>query len=90
MIVLRPGDVFGNHLHERSTESLIVMEGMAELWVNRVTCIALHAGNLIQIEAGEEHFVRNISNAEFRAIFVKAPWIAQDNIDKAWTPPETS
>lgn len=85
-VVLRPGDAFGNHLHERHTESFIAVEGVAEVWIDRRTRVELRAGQILHAEPGEEHFLRNASDAPFRAVFVKTPWADGDKIERPWTP----
>ncbi|MGD9607375.1 MAG: cupin domain-containing protein [Leucobacter sp.] len=86
LVVLRPGDEFGNHLHERHTESFVVLEGTAEIWIDRTQRVVLGEGEMLRAEPGEEHFVRNVSDRPFRALFVKTPWVDGDKIDRPWAP----
>ncbi len=52
------GDEFGNHLHEHHTESFVVLEGRAEIWLDRDTCKVVSVGDVLRAEPHEEHFVR--------------------------------
>ncbi len=85
-VVLRPGDTFDNHLHEKHTESFVVLEGRAEIWLDRTTRVVVSAGEVLRAEPGEEHFVRNPFDETFRAVFVKTPWVDGDKVDRPWTP----
>ncbi|WP_424937138.1 MULTISPECIES: cupin domain-containing protein [Bacteria] len=85
-VVLRPGDVFANHLHEHHTESFLVLEGAAEIWLDRSERLVVSAGQLVHARPGEEHLVRNPFDATFRAVFVKAPWTDGDKVDRPWEP----
>lgn len=70
-VVLRPGDVFDNHLHEAHTESFVVLEGAAEIWLDRTERCIVRAGDILHARPGEEHLVRNPFDEVFRAVFVK-------------------
>lgn len=85
-IVLRPGDEFANHLHEHHEESFLAVEGEAELWIDREGPVRLAAGEFVSCPPNVEHFLRNTSGAPFRALFIKAPGVAADKIDRPWHP----
>ena len=86
VVVLRPGDEFANHLHEHHTESFVVIEGRAEIWLDRDTRRVVTVGDVLRAEPHEEHFVRNPFAETFRAVFVKTPWVDGDKVDRPWTP----
>jgi quercetin dioxygenase-like cupin family protein len=88
VVVLRPGDEFGNHLHEHHTESFLVLAGTAELWLDRNERIPLVEGDFVPARPGVEHYLRNISDASFTAFFVKAPGVSGDKIERPWRPAE--
>lgn len=88
VVVLRPGDQFANHLHEHHTESFVIIEGCAELWLKRADCVVLTVGDVLRAEPGEEHYLRNPFTETFRAVFVKTPWVDGDKVDCPWTPEE--
>lgn len=85
-VVLRPGDDFGNHLHNSHTESFVVLQGVAEVWLNRSTRVVIQQGDLLRAEPGEEHYVRNSFSEPFKALFIKTPWVDGDKVDLPWTP----
>ncbi|WP_158685260.1 cupin domain-containing protein [Microbacterium halophytorum] len=85
-VVLRPGDEFGNHLHEHHTESFVALEGEAEVWIDRTRCTTLRAGEILHANPGEEHFLRNVAGSVFRAVFVKTPWVDGDKVERPWQP----
>lgn len=88
-VVLRPGDVFDNHVHELHTESFVVLEGRAAIWIDRETRYVVSAGDILHARPGEEHLVTNPFDETFRAVFVKSPWVDGDKIDRPWRPEET-
>lgn len=88
VVVLRPGDEFGNHLHEHHTESFVVLAGRAEIWIDRRLRSVVSAGDVLRAEPSEEHFVRNPFDETFRAVFVKTPWVDGDKVERPWTPEE--
>lgn len=89
-VVLRPGDEFGNHLHEHHTESFFVIAGEAEIWFDRAESATVSAGDMVRALPGVEHYLRNTSTSEFRALFIKSPWVDQDKIERPWTPEEAA
>lgn len=90
VIVLRPGDAFDNHLHEHHTETFIVLEGSAEVFIDRDAPVTISAGDLVRAEPREEHLLRNPFDRPFRAVFVKTPCVEGDKIDRPWSPDTSS
>lgn len=86
VVVLRPGDEFANHLHRQHTESFVVLEGRAEVWLDRQGPHPIGPGDVLHARPGQEHFLRNPYDVVFRAVFVKAPWVDADKVDAPWTP----
>ena len=86
VVRLRPGDDFGNHLHERHTESFLVLEGEAEVWFERQERVVIRQGDFIAAPPNVEHYFRNVGVVPFVAFFTKAPGVAGDKIDRPWTP----
>jgi quercetin dioxygenase-like cupin family protein len=69
----------------------VVLEGRAEIWLDRDTRRVVSAGDVLRAEPHEEHFVRNPFDETFRAVFVKTPWVDGDKVDRPWTPdPESA
>lgn len=86
VVVLRPGDEFANHLHHEHTETFVVLEGTATLWLDRAERLDLRPGDLIPVPAGVEHHLSADGPDVFRALFLKTPWVDGDKQDVAWTP----
>lgn len=86
VVRLRPGDDFANHFHEHHTESFFVVDGTAELWLDRATRLVLTPGDFVQCTPGVEHYLRNVDVSTFTAFFVKAPGVSADKVDTPWTP----
>jgi len=86
VVVLRPGDAFANHLHRAHTESFVVLEGRAEVWLDRAAPVTIAAGDVLHARPEQEHYLRNPFDTVFRAVFVKAPWVDGDKVDAPWTP----
>ncbi|WP_430592221.1 cupin domain-containing protein [Humidisolicoccus flavus] len=85
-VTLRPGDTFANHFHEHHTESFFVIEGEAELWLDRATVQRLSDGDFVQCTPQVQHYLRNVSDAPFTAFFIKSPGISGDKVDAPWEP----
>lgn len=88
VILLRPGDAFAAHLHERHTESFVTLDGRAELWLDRRGPVLLQPRVLVHARPGVEHFLRNPFVDPFVALFVKTPWVDGDKVDVDWLPTE--
>jgi quercetin dioxygenase-like cupin family protein len=88
VVRLRPGDDVVNHLHSRVEESFYVIEGSATLWVDCATQHTLAPGDVYQCPPGEMHYFQNTSDADFRMLFVKAPYDPDDTTSLPWTPGE--
>lgn len=89
IVTLRPGDAFANHLHEAHEETFFVLEGTIEIWLDRNERLMLSAEDLVRCEPGVEHFLRNTSDRNARALFLKVPGIEGDKIEKPWVPEDT-
>jgi quercetin dioxygenase-like cupin family protein len=88
VVTLRPGDAFDNHFHEHHTETFLVLEGSAELWLDRDELLVLGPGDLVGCLPRVEHYLRNTGSAPFRALFVKSPGVSGDKVEAPWAPGE--
>lgn len=84
---LLPGEAFANHFHTSHEETFVVVEGGAELWTGRAALTVLVAGDLAVCVRGEDHYLRNHTDAPFTAYFIKTPNLPQDRVDVPWAPP---
>lgn len=88
LVRLRPGDDASNHYHAAIEETFIVLEGEATLWVDGRTSYTVGTGDVYQMQPGEQHYFVNESDADFRALFVKAPYDPNDGVQVPWRPGE--
>ncbi len=86
VVTLRPGDDFGNHIHEHHTESFLVLKGSAEVWFERSECVVIVEGDLIGAPPNVEHYFRNVGDMPFTAFFIKTPGVQGDKVDLPWLP----
>ena len=92
VVKLRPGDDAGNHYHATIEETFIAVEGECTLWVDGREKHTIRAGDVFQMEPGDQHYFVNESDSDFRAVFVKAPFDPEDSVQVPWKPgdPEPS
>jgi quercetin dioxygenase-like cupin family protein len=88
VVRLRPGDDAGNHYHAQIEETFVALEGECSLWVDGRTSYTITAGDVYQMEPGDQHYFVNNSDADFRALFVKAPYDPDDSVQVPWKPGE--
>ena len=85
---LRAGDDYRNHYHAHSENSFFVIEGEVTLWSDCRERHTLRVGDFHRCDPLEMHYFRNESDAEFRAVFVRAPYDPSDTIVVPWVPGE--
>lgn len=83
-LLMRPGDVIDNHIHEHCDESFIVLEGACTLWVNCEKRIEIVPGDVVRCAPREMHYLVNESDSDFRMIFIKSPASPGDTIVIPW------
>lgn len=88
VVTLRPGDEFANHYHEQHTESFYVVQGAAEVWLDQSECVSVQPGDFIQCRPNVQHYLRNVGDEEFTAVFTKSPGVCDDKIAVDWRPGE--
>lgn len=88
VVLLRAGDDAGNHYHARIEETFIAVEGECTLWLDGREKFTIAAGDIFQMEPGDQHYFVNESEADFRAVFIKAPYDPEDSVQVPWTPGE--
>lgn len=88
VLLLRPGDVVENHVHEHCDESFVVLEGEATLWIDCRDRHTMRAGEVYRCPPGEMHYLINESDAPFRLVFIKSPASPGDTIVRPWQPGE--
>ncbi|MEY4504275.1 MAG: hypothetical protein RL154_568 [Pseudomonadota bacterium] len=86
VVVITPGEVHPCHAHERQEESFLGLEGECEVWVDG-KLVVLKAGDYLACEIGESHYFRNVTDKNFKAVFIKAPHLSEkDSAYIDWVP----
>jgi quercetin dioxygenase-like cupin family protein len=80
VVVLQAGQDFRDHLHNIMEENFFILEGELEFIVDGNTLTA-RAGDLVHVEPGEAHYLKNTSNAPAKAVFALAPFQEKDKVD---------
>lgn len=88
VVRLRPGDSAGNHYHAQIEETFVVLEGEATVWLDGREKHSIRAGDIFQMEPGDQHYFVNETDGDFRALFVKAPYDPDDSVQVPWEPGE--
>jgi quercetin dioxygenase-like cupin family protein len=74
-ITLKAGESVGEHKTEAKEESIIVLEGTAEVYCEGKLLIVAQQNNLIYIPPEVNHDIKNNSNKELRYVYVVSPVI---------------
>ncbi|WP_372594757.1 cupin domain-containing protein [Actinotalea sp.] len=88
VVRLRPGDDAANHYHSAIEETFVGIEGEATVWLDGRESFTVGVGDVYQMQPGEQHYFVNNSDADFRAVFIKAPYDPNDGVPVPWTPGE--
>lgn len=88
VVRLRPGDDAANHYHAQLEETFIVLEGEATMWIDCTERYTVRTGDVRRCDPGEMHYFVNETEADFRALFIKAPYDPDDGVQVPWTPGE--
>lgn len=80
LVRFNPGQDFGAHYHEIMEENFYVLEGKIDIYVDDVKH-TLVAGELMHIEPGEVHYVRNPYDEPIVMISTLAPYQEVDKIE---------
>jgi quercetin dioxygenase-like cupin family protein len=86
IVVITPGEAHPCHKHVNQEESFLALEGQCDVWVDG-ELVVLKKGDYLICEKGEAHFFNNTSEADFKAVFVKAPHLEEkDSVYIGWEP----
>ncbi|MCL2210565.1 MAG: cupin domain-containing protein [Treponema sp.] len=80
LVQFMPGQDFQAHYHEVMEENFFVLEGTVTIYVNG-TPHELNAGQFINIEPGEIHYVVNKSSSIVRMTAALAPFKDSDKVE---------
>jgi quercetin dioxygenase-like cupin family protein len=85
MVVLKAGQDFPSHYHERVEESFYTLEGTSQFYADGKQ-VTLRSGDYFRIEPGTIHYVVNTGTETWKAVFVKSIHDPQDKVDVSWLP----
>ncbi len=86
VVVITAGESHPCHKHTMQEESFLALEGECEVWVDG-SLVVMRAGDYLVCEKGEAHFFRNVSEGDFKAVFIKAPRLDhKDSVYIEWDP----
>lgn len=86
VVVITAGEKHPCHKHTKQEESFLALEGECSVYVDGEK-IVLREGDYLICEPGESHYFTNESDAEFKAVFIKAPHLeVKDSVYIDWEP----
>jgi quercetin dioxygenase-like cupin family protein len=85
MVILKPGQDFPSHYHQRLEESFYTLEGTVQFYADGQVFL-LQPGDHFRIEPGTIHYLINVGHEQWKAIFVKSLHDPTDKVDVAWLP----
>lgn len=71
VVIIQAGQDFDTHKHTKQEESFLVLEGECDVYVDG-KLVKLKKGDYLRCDPDEAHYFKNTSNAEFKAVFIKA------------------
>lgn len=85
MVIIMPGEDFNTHFHVEVEEDFFTLEGSVEIYIEEKK-IVLNEGDLIRVPPKSKHYLRNVGDKPWKAVFVKSPYDPKDKIDVEWIP----
>jgi len=80
VIRLKPGESMAGHYHNETEETFYLKAGSAT-FVSGGEEMAVGAGEVLRFEPGEDHGIRNDSDAVVDIVFIKYPYKPDDKVD---------
>lgn len=80
LVQFQPGEDFKAHRHDVMEENFFILEGRVDIVVDG-TVHTLTPGQLIHIEPGEVHYVKNPYGAPVKMVSTLAPFQEQDKVE---------
>lgn len=72
-VCLQPGQEVGVHKSEAREESVVILEGSADIFIDGKLALVAHADHLIYIPPETVHNIKNSSEKILRYVYVTAP-----------------
>ena len=80
LVRFKPGEDFQAHYHNIMEENFYILEGKVDIVVDGKVN-TLSAGDMIHIEPGEVHYVRNAYDAPMKMVSTLAPFQEVDKVE---------
>lgn len=80
IILLKPNDTLGAHLHNEVEETFYFIEGEPQMIINDLSH-RVKSGDAFRIEPKEKHDIINDTSLPVRLIFIKAPYNPEDKVN---------
>lgn len=80
LVAFQPGQDFDAHHHNVMEENFYILEGEVDIVVDGVVN-HLKAGDMIHIEPGEIHYVKNSYDKPMKMVSTLAPYTNPDKVD---------
>ncbi|RJO65352.1 MAG: cupin domain-containing protein [Candidatus Omnitrophota bacterium] len=74
-VTLKPQESIGEHITDAKEEAIIVLEGMAEVYIEGRPFFTAQAKSLVYIPPETTHDIKNIGNAILRYVYVTIPLV---------------
>lgn len=88
VVIIKAGDGYDTHMHERQEEAFFALEGKCDVYVNGEK-LTMVQGDYLQCEPGDAHTFQNPYDENFKACFIKAPYSKEkDSVYIDWKPGE--
>lgn len=79
LVQFLPGQDFEAHYHNVMEENFYILDGEVDIVVDGVVN-RLHAGQMIHVEPGEIHYVKNNSDKAVKMVSTLAPYMDPDKV----------
>lgn len=80
LVRFKPGEDFQAHYHNVMEENFYILEGKVDIVVDGKVN-TLSAGDMIHIEPGEVHYVKNAYDAPMKMVSTLAPYQEVDKVE---------
>lgn len=86
VVIITPNESHPCHKHVYQEESFFCLEGECHVYVDG-KLVVLKEGDYLRCEPNEAHYFENVSDKNFKAVFIKAPHLDEkDSVYIDWKP----
>ncbi|MFX1452675.1 MAG: cupin domain-containing protein [Promethearchaeota archaeon] len=80
LILYKPGQQLGKHLHEETEETFYILEGKPTFIIDDNE-VQTEPGDAIRVEKKHSHDIINKSDKDCKILFIKWPYLPKDKVD---------